>query len=100
MESGDWPPSEGADLSLQILLRLQSLCRLTQIRRARWNGGRAEVAVSPYSDDIAAAVSERLAPLDALVEPQEGLPVAGAVLPDGTKVWVAGAGYEGPGGDK
>ena len=94
MQDGGWPPGEDADLSLQIILRLQSLCRLTQVRRVYWSGTRAEIAVWPYSEHIAAAVSELLAPIEALVEPQETLPAAGTILPDGREVRVAGASQE------
>ena len=88
MQDVDWPPGEVADWSLQIILRLDSLCSLTQVRRAKGGPGRAEVAVWPFNDEIVAAVRERLAPLETLVEPQDWLPSPGSKV--GPIVWIAG----------
>jgi len=74
VETDDWPPRAGDYVPRRILLRLGSLCHLTQVRSAGWTNNVAEVTVWPYNDDIVAAVRERLAPLAAIVRPQEQLP--------------------------
>lgn len=74
MEDGDWPPGEGEYFSRRIMQRLDALMELTEVRSAYWANDTADVTVWPYSDDIIAAVRERLAPLGATVEPQDWLP--------------------------
>jgi hypothetical protein len=54
--------------------RLEALKPLTDARGAGWTDGIAKVTVWPYDDEIVAAVRERLAPLEAVVEPQETRP--------------------------
>jgi hypothetical protein len=70
----DWPPADDEYLPWRIMQRLRSLHDLTEVRSAGWTNGTAEVTIWPFSNVIVAAVRERLAPLTAVVEPQEELP--------------------------
>lgn len=70
----EWPPEPGEYVPRRILERLESLRDITQVRSSAWTDDTAEVAVWPFSDEIVAAVTERLAPLKVKVEAQAWLP--------------------------
>src|SRR3954449_9076713 len=74
VETQGWPPPEGEYMPQRIMQRLEALQDLTQVRSAGWTNDTAEVTVWPYSDEIVAAVRDRLAPLEARIEPQDWLP--------------------------
>lgn len=74
MDCDEWPPGEGEYMPHRIMQRLEALDELTQVRQTGWENNTAQVSVWPYSDHIAEAVRERLAPLKAVVEPQDWLP--------------------------